>query len=90
MRVSHMRGAMEMADHKMEVKGLLLDLRAGMSISELMAKYALTEDKLNRVCRELNRPDLAALRKLWEMNKLTESQFTRAFAEVEDVLNRER
>ncbi len=70
-------------------KDFLVDLRRGMRSEELMRKYNLSADKLDRICRMLKRSDLAALRKLWEQEKLSDTQFMRAFSEVEDGLNGE-
>jgi hypothetical protein len=69
-------------------KDFLTDLRKGMRTEELMLKYNLSEEKLGQICRLLRRSDLAALRRLWEQEKLSETQFMRAFSEVEDDLNR--
>lgn len=52
-----------------------------------MRKYDLSEEKLNRIFDRLRRSDLRALRGLWEQGKLTDSQFMRAFEEVESDLN---
>ena len=71
-------------DKSAKVKELLTDLRSGVSFSELMRKYDLTEDGLNRILRKLKRRDLSALQGLWEQDKLSESQFMRAFAEIEE------
>jgi hypothetical protein len=70
-------------------KDFLTDLRKGMRTEELMGKYHLSEEKLGQICRLLRRSDLAALRRLWEQEKLSETQFMRAFSEVEDDLNRD-
>ena len=70
-------------------KDFLVDLRKGMRSEELMRKYNLSADKLNQICRMLKRSDLAALRKLWEQEKLSDTQFMRAFSEVENGLNDE-
>jgi hypothetical protein len=70
-------------------KDLLTDLRKGMRSEELMLKYNLSEEKLGQICRLLRRSDLVALRRLWEQEKLSETQFMRAFSEVEDDLNRD-
>ncbi len=52
-----------------------------------MCKYNLSEEKLEQIFERLRRSDMLALRKLWEQDKLTDSQFMRAFEEVEDDLN---
>jgi hypothetical protein len=70
-------------------KDFLIDLRKGMRSEELMLKYNLSEEKLGQICRLLRRSDLVALRRLWEQEKLSETQFTRAFSEVEDDLKRD-
>jgi hypothetical protein len=57
---------------------------------ELLWKYNLSEEKLEQVFRMLRRSDLVALRGLWEQEKLTDTQFMRAFAEVEDDLKGEK
>lgn len=67
-------------------KDFFADLRKGMRLEELMRKYHLSEEKLGQICRLLKRSDLAALRKLWEQDKLSETQFMRAFSEVESDL----
>jgi len=70
-------------------KDFLVDLRKGMRSEELMRKYNLSAEKLDQICRMLKRSDLAALRKLWEQEKLSDTQFMRAFSEVENGLNGE-
>ncbi len=70
-----------------EVKDFLTDLSTGMASQELIRKYNLSEEKLDRIFDRLRRSDLLALRRLWEQGKLTDSQFMRAFEEVGDDLN---
>ncbi len=69
------------------VKDFLTDLSTGMTSQGLMRKYDLSEEKLNRIFDRLRRSDFRALRGLWEQGKLTDSQFMRAFEEVESDLN---
>jgi hypothetical protein len=76
-----------MAKGSIDVKDFLIDLRSGMAFADLVTKYGLTEARLNRLCRQLNRPDLVAARSLWEQDKLTKSQIMRAFAEIQETLN---
>ncbi len=57
------------------------------SLQELMSKYDLSEDRLNQILLMLRRSDLLVLRRLWEQEKLSNSQFMRAFEEVENDLN---
>ncbi len=71
---------------KYEVKDFLTDLSTGMTSKELIRKYNLSEEKLNWIFGRLRRSDLLALRGLWEQGKLTDSQFMRAFEEVENDL----
>jgi hypothetical protein len=78
----------ESAKAKEFLADLRYDLRYGVSLSKLMDKYDLTEDGLNRILDKLNRRDLKALQGLWEKDKLSESQFMRAFAEIEEDLRR--
>jgi hypothetical protein len=68
-------------------KDFLTDLRKGMRSEELMLKYNLSEERLEQILRMLRRSDLVALRRLWEREKLSETQFIRAFSEVESDLN---
>jgi hypothetical protein len=68
-------------------KDFLTDLRTGMSSQELMDKYDLSEDRFDQILRKLRRSDLTALRRLWEREKLSKTQFVRAFEEVENDLN---
>ncbi len=70
-------------------KEFLTDFRDGMRQEELMRKYNLSRDKLEEICHLLRRSDLTALRKLWEKEKLSDTQFMRAFSEVESNLNGE-
>jgi len=70
-------------------KEFLIDLRKGMRSHELMAKYDLSKEKLEQICLVLRRSDLVALRRLWEQEKLSETQFMRAFSEVQKELNGE-
>jgi hypothetical protein len=70
-------------------KEFLHDFRNGMRQEELMRKYSLSQERLHKICQSLRRSDLAALRKLWEQNKLSETQFMRAFSEVEGELKGE-
>ena len=72
---------------KYGVRDFLTDLSTGMTSLELIRKYNISEEKLNRIFDRLRRSDLRALRGLWEQGKLTDSQFMRAFEEVEDNLN---
>jgi len=71
---------------KYSAKDFLTDLGTGMSSQELMRKYNLSEERLNRILDRLRRSGLTALRRLWEQDKLTDSQFMRAFEEVENDL----
>jgi hypothetical protein len=68
-------------------KDFLTDLRMGVSSQELMRKYNISDERLNRILGTLRRSDLTALRRLWEKEKLSETQFVRAFEEVENELN---
>ncbi len=68
-------------------KDFLTDLRTGMSSQELMCKYDLSEERFNQIIGRIRRSDLTALRRLWERDKLSETQFVRAFEEVENDLN---
>lgn len=68
-------------------KDLLADLRNGVRRQELMSKYDLSEEKLDQILGRLRRSDLVALRRLWEQSKLTQTEFMRAFEEVENELN---
>jgi|APLow6443716910_1056828.scaffolds.fasta_scaffold102458_2 hypothetical protein len=68
-------------------KDFLTDLRKGMRSEELMLKYNLSEERLEQILQMLRRSDLVALRRLWEREKLSETQFMRAFSEVESDLN---
>ncbi len=67
-------------------KDFLTDLRTGMSSQELMLKYNLSEARFNQILGRLRRSDLTALRRLWEQDELSETQFMRAFEEVENDL----
>ncbi len=71
---------------KYGAKDFLTDLRSGMSSQELMLKYNLSEERFNQILGSLRRSDMTALRRLWERNKLSETQFKRAFEEVENDL----
>ena len=68
-------------------KDFLTDLRTGMSSQELMLKYNLSEERFNQILGRLRRSDMTVLRRLWEREKLSGSQFMRAFEEVENDLN---
>lgn len=68
-------------------KDFFADLRNGVRLQELMRKYNLPEEKLHQILGRLRRSDLVALRKLWERDKLSETEFMRAFEEVENELN---
>jgi hypothetical protein len=70
-------------------KEFLIDFRNGMRLEELMIKYNLSQERLDKICQSLRRSDLAALRKLWQQDKLSETQFMRAFSEVESDLKGE-
>ena len=67
-------------------RDFLLDRRNGVRSHELMLKYHLSEDGIAQIFCMLRRSDLAALRKLWEQDKLTDAEFKRAFAEIENRL----
>jgi hypothetical protein len=68
-------------------KDFLADFHTGVQRQELMRKYNLSEERLERILRSLRRSDLLALRRLWQQDKLSETQFMRAFDEVEKDLN---
>jgi hypothetical protein len=70
-----------------KAKYFLTDFRSGMGFQELMHKYNLSEERLERIFRMLRRSDLVALGRLWEQDKLSETQFMRAFEEAENYLN---
>ncbi|MGB6065006.1 MAG: hypothetical protein WBG50_09360 [Desulfomonilaceae bacterium] len=70
-----------------KTRNFLADLREGMSSGELMSKYNLSPKRLEQILVRLRRSDLAALRQLWERNKLTDTQFMRAFSELETDLD---
>ncbi len=72
---------------KYGVRDFLTDLSTGMTALELIRKYNISEEKLNRIFDRLRRSDLHALRGLWEQGKLSDTQFMRAFDEVENDLN---
>ena len=78
-----------MVKPRTDVKDFLIDLHSGLAFADLVSKYSLTEARLNHICRQLNRPDLVALRSLWEKDKLSQSQFMRAFSELQETLNEE-
>jgi hypothetical protein len=70
-------------------KDFLTDVRSGLGAPGLMRKYNLSAGRLDQILGRLRRPDLVALRRLWERDKLSDSQFIRAFEEVENDLNGE-
>ena len=72
---------------KWRAKDFLTDLRTGISSQELMRKHNLSEERFNQILGRLRRSDLTAFRRLWEQDKLSETQFMRAFDEVENDLN---
>jgi len=72
--------------NKCKTKDFFGDLRTGMSPQELMLKYALSKARLNRIFGKLGQSDLIALRELWEREKLNDSQFMRAFQDLENEL----
>jgi hypothetical protein len=61
--------------------------RSEMGFQELMRKYNLSDERLERIFRMLRRSDLVALGRLWEQDKFSETQFMRAFEEAENYLN---
>jgi hypothetical protein len=69
------------------LKDFLTDLRCGSTTEYLMNKYNLDAKKIESLCRELNRAELTAAIELWEGGKLTETQFRRAFSEIQDSLD---
>jgi hypothetical protein len=72
---------------KYGVKDFLTDLSTGMTSLELIRKYNLSEERFNQILGRLRRSDMTALRRLWERDKLSETQFMRAFEAVENDLN---
>jgi hypothetical protein len=70
-------------------KDFLTDLRSGLGAQGLMRKYNLSAGTLDEILGRLRRPDLVALRRLWEQDKLSDSQFMRPFEEAEDERNGE-
>jgi Mor family transcriptional regulator len=75
---------MLMTSHK--TRDFLIDRRNGVRFQELMRKYNLSEEMLDQIFGTLRRSDMLALRRLWEQDKLSDTQFMRAFEEVEDDL----
>ena len=67
-------------------KDFLIDRRNGQRSQELMLKYHLSEKWLENIFRLLRPSDLVALKRLWEQEKLTAAEFSRAFDEVENGL----
>jgi len=65
----------------------LTDRRSGLAAQGLMRKYNLSAGRLDEILSRLRRPDLVALRRLREQDKLSDSQFMRTFGEVENHLN---
>lgn len=76
-----------MGKETINLKDFLTDLRCGSSTQYLKDKYNLDAQRIEEVCRKLNRADLTAALELWEGGKLTDTQFTRAFSEVEEILD---
>ncbi|MGO9569086.1 MAG: hypothetical protein ACLP5H_16240 [Desulfomonilaceae bacterium] len=70
-------------------RDFLIDRRNGLRCNELMRKYHLSDERLAQIFRMLRRSDLAALRRLWEQDKLTDAEFLRAFDEVENRLTKD-
>jgi hypothetical protein len=75
------------ASYNIKVRAFLTDLRCGSSSKYLMTKYNLDAKKIESLCAEINRPELTAVIELWERGVLTETQFQRAFSEVQDALD---
>ncbi|MGB6064790.1 MAG: hypothetical protein WBG50_08270 [Desulfomonilaceae bacterium] len=73
-----------MSTHK--TRDFLIDHGKGLLSKELMLKYHLSHNGLEQIFRILRRSDLLALRRLWEQDKLTDAEFSRAFDEVENRL----
>jgi hypothetical protein len=76
-----------MGKRKINLKDFLADLRHGANSQYLMNKYNLDAKKIEEVCRQLNRSELTAILELWEHGKLTDTQFMRAFSEVQESLD---
>jgi len=68
-------------------KEFLTDFRSGMAFEELMSKYGLEEERFDRICRLLNQSETFILQILWGEQKLTDTQFARAFSELNAILN---
>lgn len=78
-----------MGKRKINLKNFLTDLRCGSSTEYMMSKYNLDAKEIESVCRALNRSDLTAVIELWERGKLSDTQFSRAFSEIQDSLDRD-
>jgi hypothetical protein len=77
-----------MNDEMVELKEFLTDLRSGVSFQELVSKYSLSHDHLNKILGKLGKRDLSAFLSLWQGELLSESQFMRAFSEISEDLKR--
>jgi len=69
------------------LKDFLTDLRCGSTTEYMMTKYNIDAKKIESLCRALNRSELTAAIELWECGKLTETQFRRAFSEIQNSLD---
>jgi hypothetical protein len=77
----------EMAGHKVDLKEFVNDVMAGMSVDELMKKHHVDRTELMRAYRQLNKRESIALMSLARRKLLTDSQFFRAFREVQDSID---
>lgn len=67
---------------KINLKHVLVDVRAGMDDDALMVKYQLTARQLQRVLREIINAGLVTAMELSNRLKVTKSQVTEVFVEM--------
>jgi len=67
-------------------RDFLIDRRNGQRSQELMLKCHLSEKRPDQTFRMLRPSDSVALKRLWEQDKLTAAEFSRAFYEVKNGL----
>jgi len=79
-----------MAGERFKLREFMNDVLSGTDHLSLMGKYGLTENDLVRLFRRLNEEDMAPLVRLLREEKLSESQISRAFRDIEDDIHEKK
>ncbi len=76
-----------MGKKKINAKDLVIDIRAGLDDDDLMLKFNLTPQELERVFGKLVEADFITVVELHERAKLSDTQVTKAFVEAQRAID---